>query len=212
MSLDELERLEMPETVELAKHLPPVKPTPQQAPSHWIDLGDEGKTLYAAADLVVPELGKQATFALATASGEQRVVLGIDQQGRLTARLYKETVTGQKVDPGSRHSLLMRIDSHREKPDELFVGLDSHGKIPAEPEKWALSNTRGSSAANLSRVVLQSDAKDSAGFTNIRIAPTRGALGQAKVIAGKAEEDADVVVGGGTPGGLDSDLRHATAQ
>ena len=80
VSLDELERLAMPESVELDPHLPPVKKTPQQPPrqTHWIDLGDEGKTLYAAADLVVPELGQRASFSLATASGTERVVIGID--------------------------------------------------------------------------------------------------------------------------------------
>ncbi|MEQ9406556.1 MAG: sialidase family protein [Fuerstiella sp.] len=176
VSLDKLERLVMPESVELAQHLPPVKQTPQQPPAAWIDLGDEGKTLYAAADLVVPELGKQASFSLATASGEERVVLGIDEQGRLTAGLYKATVTGLKLEPGSQHSLLMRLHSHREEPDELFVEVGSSGTIPVEPENWTLSNRKGSSAANLSRVVLHNDAGNTAGFTNVRVAPTREAL------------------------------------
>lgn len=176
VSLDELERLVMPDSVELGEHLPPVKRTPQQPPPHWIDLGDEGKTLYAAAELVVPEVGKRATFSLATASGSQRVVIGIDGTGRLTAQLYKETVTGLKLNPGSRHSLLLRLHSHRKKPDELFVQLGSTGKIPAEPKSWTLSNTKGSSAANLSRVIVFSDADDSAGFKNVRVAPNRETL------------------------------------
>jgi hypothetical protein len=210
VSLDELERLAMPESVELDPHLPPVKKTPQQPPrqTHWIDLGDEGKTLYAAADLVVPELGQRASFSLATASGTERVVIGIDEQCRLTARLYKETATGLALEPGSRHSVLVRLHSHREKPDELFVGLGSKGKIPAEPEQWTLTNTQGSSDANLSRVILHSDADDSVGFKNVRVTPTREALANAKVIAGEAE-DADVVVYGGTPGGLASALAAA---
>ena len=208
VSLDELERLAMPESVELAQHLPPVKQAPQQPPRHWIDLGDEGKTLYATADLVVPELGKRATFSLATASGAERVVIGIDKKGRLTARLYKEMVTGPKLKPGSRHSLLIRLHSYRKKPDELFVQLGSSGQIPAEPESWTLSNTKGSSAANLSRVVLHSDAVDSAGFTNGRIAPTREALAKAKVVA-EESEDVDIVVYGGTPGGLASAIAAA---
>jgi len=180
VSLDELERLTMPESVELAQHLPPVKQTPQQPPRHWIDLGDEGRKLYAAADLVVPELGQRASFSLATASGAERVVIGLDEKGRLTARLYKAIATGPKLEPGGRHSLLIRLHSHREKPDELFVGLGSSGKIPAELEKWTLSNTKGSSAANLSRVVLYSDDDDSTGFTNVRIAATRDNLAESK--------------------------------
>ena len=208
VSLDELERLVMPESVELAQHLPPVKQTPQQPRPHWIDLGDEGKTLYAAADLVVPEVGKRATLSMATASGAERVGIGIDDQGRLTARLYKEKATGPKLKPGSRHSLLIRLHSHREEPDELFVQIGPPGEIPAEPENWTLSNTKGSSNANLSRVILHSDAADSAGFENVRIAQTREALERARVVAGGAE-DADVVVYGGTPGGLASAIAAA---
>ena len=189
VSLDELERLAMPESVELDPHLPPVKKTPQQPPrqTHWIDLGDEGKTLYAAADLVVPELGQRASFSLATASGTERVVIGIDEQCRLTARLYKETATGLALEPGSRHSVLVRLHSHREKPDELFVGLGSKGKIPAEPEQWTLTNTQGSSDANLSRVILHSDADDSVGFKNVRVTPTREALTKARGITNEIE-------------------------
>ena len=178
VSLDELERLAMPESVELAEHLPKIKPTPQQPPQppHWIDLGDEGKMLWAAADLLVPKAGEKAAFALATASGAERVMLVVDEQGRLTATLYQETVAGPKLEPGSRHSLLIHIRSHRESPDELFVQIGLPGEIPAEPENWTLTNRKGSSKANLARVVRNSDAGDSGGFDNIRVAPTRKAL------------------------------------
>lgn len=183
VSLDELERLAMPESVELAQHVPPIKQTPQQPPHHWIDLGDEGKTLYAAAELVVPERGQRTSFSLATASGAERVVIGIDDQGRLTGRLYKELAIGPKLKPGSSHSLLMRLHGHRAKPDELFVGIGTSGQIPAKPENWTVSNTKGSSAANLSRIVLHSDLGDSAGFKNVRIAATREALAKARAVA-----------------------------
>ena len=186
VSLDELERLTMPTSVELATHLPPVKLRPQQPPPDWIDLGDEGARLYATAELVVPVLGKRATLALATTRGMKRVVIGIDHQGRLTAGLYKTTVTGPQLDPGSRHSLLIRLDSHRETPDELFVQLGARDEIPAEPTSWTLSNAQGSSAANLSRVMLHSDAGQSAGFRAIRIAATRQALATSPLIAEEA--------------------------
>ena len=181
VSLDELENLTMPESVEPAEPLPSVKVRPQQPPSDWIDLGDEGKTLYAAADLVVPEPGKRSSFSLATAGGAERVTIGIDEEGHLTARLYEEIVTGPKLEPGSRHSLLISLHSHREKPDELFVQLGAPDEIPSEPETWTLSNAKGSSAANLSRVVLHPDGAGSAGFDNIRVAPTREGLVHAKV-------------------------------
>ena len=99
-------------------------------------------------------------------------------------------MTGPKLKRGSRHSLLIRLHSHREKPDELFVQLGPPGEIPAEPEDWTLSNTKGSSAANLSRVILRGDAADFAGFENVRIAPTREGLATAKVVAEGADDTA----------------------
>jgi hypothetical protein len=171
VSLDELERLAMPESVKLAEQLPK---------THRIDLGDEGSTLWAATDLLVPKTGEKASFALATAIGAERVILGIDEQGQLTATLYQETVTGPKLEPGSRHTLLVRVHSHREKPDRLSVQLGLPGEIPAEPENWTVMNRKGASNANLSRVVL---ARDAAGFENVRIARTRKALAAAKVVA-----------------------------
>ena len=179
VSLDELERLVMPNSVEAAHRLPRIRQTSQQPRSPWIDLGDEGKTLYVAAELVVPEPGKRASFSLATARGEERVVIGIDDQGRLTARLYKDQATGPKLEAGSRHSLLIRIHSHRKDPDELFVQLGSPGKIPVEPDNWTLSNTKGSSAADLSRVVRRSDVDDTVGFANARVASNHAALSTA---------------------------------
>jgi len=184
VSLDELERLTMPESVELTTHLPPVKIAPQQPPSQsdWIDLGDEGKTLYAVADLDVPERGRVTSFSLATARGEKRVTVGITEDGRLTARLYGKTVIGPALVAGSRHSLLVRLNSRRESPDELFVQLGRPGEIPAEPKIWTLSNRKGSSSANLSRVVLQDgDGEgDAAGFGKVRVAPTRDRLREAR--------------------------------
>ena len=181
VSLDELESLTMPESVELAEPLPPVQVKPQQPPSDWIDLGDEGKTLYAAADLLVPERGNPTSFSLTTATDEERVSIGIDEKGHLTAQLYQEIVAGPKLEPGSQYSLLIRLHSHHKEPDELSVQLGSPDEIPEEPKNWTLSNTKGSSAANLSRVVLHRDRAGSAGFVSIRVAPTREALVNAKL-------------------------------
>lgn len=183
VSLDKLEQLTMPNSVELAIHRPAVKQTPQPPP-HWIDLGDEGKTLYMSADLTVPEFSQQATVSLATASGVPRVVIGIDRRGRLTAQLYQHTVTGEQLKPGSQHSVLVRILSHRDRPDELSVRLGPKGQISTPSHHWALTNTQGSSAADLSRVIFRNQARDAAGFGNVRIAATLEALKNAKPIAG----------------------------
>ena len=57
--------------------------------------------------------------------------------------------------------------------------------IPTEPENWTLTNTQGSSDANLSRVILHSDTDDSVGFKKIRVTPTREALATSEVTARK---------------------------
>ncbi|MCA8988844.1 MAG: exo-alpha-sialidase, partial [Planctomycetaceae bacterium] len=175
IKLSSLDEITMPSSVVLDHPLPPVGSHPEKV-KHWIDLGDEGATLYIAADLIVPQIGKQATFSMATASGEKRVILGIDQQGQLTAQLFKETVIGPKLEPGSRHALLVRIHSHREKPDELCVQLGPPDKIPAESRDWTLSNTKGHSNADLSLIVLNQDSEASGGFSHVRVGPTREAL------------------------------------
>lgn len=178
VSLDDLEQLPMPKSVELTPNLPPVKKTPQQAPlqSNWIDLGDEGKTLYMAADLIVPERGKPAFFSLATARNEERVVVGVDEKGRLAATVYGETKLGPALAPGDTYTMLIRLTSHRDKPDELCVQLGNEGKIPDEPQRWTLMNRNGSSAANLSRLVKH----DSQSLGEIRIASHRTGLESAR--------------------------------
>ena len=140
----------------------------------------KGKFL-SIADFIVPNTGTQTAFALATASGAERVIIGINEQGRLTATLYQETVTGPKLESGSRHSLLVRVHSHHEKPDELSVQLGPPGEISTEPENWTLNNRQGSSNANLSRVTLRSK---TAGFGNVRVAPNRESLAKTEIVEG----------------------------
>ncbi|WP_197454431.1 FAD-dependent oxidoreductase [Stieleria varia] len=207
IKLSQLDAITMPSSVKSEMALPPIGASRSKT-TDWIDLGEEGKTLYVAADLIVPEHGKRATLSLATTNGEKRVVLSIDEQGQLAASLFRESVTGPKLIPGTRHSLLIRVHSHRKTPDELNVQIGSPGELPAEPKSWTLSNVNGSSNANLARVVLHCDTGKTAGFENVRIAPTCDALVNANVIAG-ATSDADVVVYGGTPGGLASAIAAA---
>lgn len=200
IDLADLDAVAMPESVELEKPLPPVASAKAEA-GDWIDLGNEGETLFVAANLVVPESGKRARLSLATGGNEDRVVVGIDAEGHLTARLHQEIVTGPWLEAGSRHSLLVRLDSHRKTPDELFLQLGSEGSVPAEPESWTLTNTKGRSDANLSHVTLRSEADDATGFSDVRLGPSRETLAKARVIAGGTDK-AEIVVYGGTPGGL----------
>ena len=170
VSLDELEQVTMPASVELKKHLPPV--TTSNQPPHWIDLGDEGKTIYVAGQLVVPETGQRSSFSLTTAVGEKRVTIGVDLKGRLYSALYKETVAGPTLTPGSSHKFLVRINSHTDTPDELTIQLGDADELPAEPDSWTLTNNKGSSAANLSRMTIDG----AVGFSNISVGVTPDAL------------------------------------
>lgn len=207
IKLSALDAITMPVSVKSDKPLPPIT-VARKTPTEWIDLGDEGQTLYAAADLVAPERGKRVALALATGGNERRVILAVDEQGQLTASLHGETVTGLKLEPGSRHSVLIRILSHRDAADELNVQVGPPDLLPTEPKEWMLSNAKGSSNANLSRVLLHSEADDSVGFENVRIAQTHARLATADIVAGAAEA-ADVVVYGGTPGGLAAGIAAA---
>ncbi len=51
-----------------------------------------------------------------------------------------------------------------------LLSIDPNGD---ETENWTLPNTKGSRAANLSRVVLHRDAADFIGFDKVRVAATR---------------------------------------
>ena len=188
VSLDELERLAMPSSVELAEPLPPLGLMPRQPSPYWIDLGDEGKTLYVAADFVVPEVGGRAALSLATATGEKRVVVGVDSKGRITLQLYKESVTGRKLNPGTHYTVLIRLESHRSKTDELSVHLFPQGESLTEPNEWMSSNTKGSSNANLSLITRHDDAVQSAGFQNARVGESLDSLKKVKFTFDKSED------------------------
>ena len=199
IELKALKGLEMPKSVERKKPLPLIS-SAKSPRGDWIDLGDEGDTLFVAADLTVPAKGHKAALALATAKEEERIVVGVDEQGRLTAGLFETQVVGQSLVAGERHSLLIRVISHRNAADELSVFVGPAGAIPQSVQSWTLSNTQGRSNANLSRLLVRGDAKVGSGFSNVRVAATQADLAQAEAV-GKAEP-ADVIIYGGTPGGL----------
>ena len=145
VSLDDLEGLEMPASVALKKPLPVVRRS-QQPPSHWIDLGDEGRTLFAAVELSVPPRGTAAHVHLATSAGAKRVTVGFDAAGKLVGWLYQAMEQGEVYESGQSLRILIRLTSHHRKPDELHVRTGANG--------WALVNRQGSSAANLAQVVV----------------------------------------------------------
>lgn len=141
----------------------PTKPllassTPTPAATDWIDLGNEGETLYLAAEMTAPKRGQSITLSLATSSGKERVTVGVDAAGKLLARLYEHEAKGFVLPEGVALSLLVHVISHAKKPDELLVHVGPSGSIRGEPSsrsKWALINDQGGSDANLSRVIVQ---------------------------------------------------------
>ena len=178
IKLADLDRIAMPASVALDKPLPPVaKPAP--AVSDWIDLGNEGETLYLSTELTVPKRGQTAALTLTTGNGEERAGIRIDAGGKIVARLHPNETTGPELKEGEALSLLVRIVSHKAKPDEMFVQVGPAGSIPAEPKDgaWTLTNAKGDSQANLSRATTTS-----AAFKNVRIANSYAALANAKPI------------------------------
>jgi len=172
VKLDDLEKTAMPASVGLEKPLPPLAP-PASAGSDWIDLGNEGETLYLTAELTVPKRGQTAALSLATSSGLERAVIGIDAAGKLTAKIHPNETKGAELKEGEALSLLVRIIGHKAKQDEMFVQTGPAGSIPAEPKDgaWTLINSAGNTQANLAVATTTSSA-----FKNVRIAASHAAL------------------------------------
>ena len=152
-----------------------------QTSGEWMDLGSEGDRLYLSAALTVPARGQSATLSLATSTNQNRVTIGVNSTGHLTAELFDEKIHGPELKAGEKLSVLVRILSHSGKPDELFVQTGPAGSIPPEPaavDGWTLVNQQGDSQANLSRVILTDDLAAPA-FTQVRIASSHASLAQA---------------------------------
>jgi len=156
----------------------------------WIDLGDEGRTLYASARLTVPARGAAALMSLATGKLQERVAFGIDRGGRLHLWLYGNAVTGRMLTVGDATALVLRITSHAKAPDDarLAVFPAADGIPAAEPDEWQLVNLKGASDANLARLVA-TPASALGCFSEVRVGTTweqirRGAVLDASIIKG----------------------------
>ena len=157
VALDDLEKLEMPKSVELEKPAPKIGDAPRSV-GQWIDLGDEGAILHVAFEMIVPQRGEEALLSLATASGLIRVTLGVDSEGRLVAGLFKARKTGKELPVGRVVSVRAKIVSHRGEPDELFVRVGNQNDSPLETREsgeWTLINRDGRSDANLARSIIR---------------------------------------------------------
>lgn len=183
IKLSALNQIRMPAVVEADSPLPPIRKNRRHG-SVWIDLGNEDSELYVAVDLKVPGRGESAEFALATAVSEERVRIRVDERGEISAALVQSTVTGPQLAAGSLHTLLLKIVSHTNDPDQLFLQIEPRRGIPEQPKQWLLRNELGSSAADLSRAVIRGAGSSGTGFSAVRIADTYAALLQASVVPG----------------------------
>ena len=172
IKIKDLDSVKMPASLSADPPLPPLT-LPSKKTNPWIDLGDEGATLFVLANLQVPARGDDVSMSLATRSGEKRVTIRVGPRGGLSADLFGITVQGPKLDEHSQHSILVRIDSHAHQPDELKVHLIPFNDAISEPEEWLIENRKGESAADLAQVILQhSETVNQASFRKIQIAST----------------------------------------
>ena len=138
VSLDELERLVMPKSVELVEPLPPVKRSPQQPPSHRIGLGDEGKTLHAADVIVYGGTPGGLASAIAAARLGSRVILvepNLHVGGMTTSGLGKSDIENRAMIGGIfREFVAAQLQHYRAAygPDHKNIKLSRDGYY-AEP-------------------------------------------------------------------------------
>lgn len=151
----------------------------------WIDLGDEGATLYLSAEYIppIPPIPPaSAELILATSSGQERCRISIDARGETQLWLYQKAVEGPVIDPGKERSLLLHIKSRKNAPDDVFVKFSASplSAAPKPDASWTLINREGRSDANLSRVLVRGANK--AAFRNIRIARSFAELAASPVV------------------------------
>ena len=169
VALDDLEQLRMPESVESERNIRVIKRA-QQPPPHWIDLGDEGKTLFVSAEVIVPRRGDKLELSVATSSGQKRVTVAFDSQGRLRGRLYQKEKLGPVFGAGLKTTVLLKVISHRKEPDELHIRVGGG-------DEWSMINRAGKSDANLARVMVEGD------VGKVRVAPRLGQLSKANPVS-----------------------------
>jgi hypothetical protein len=122
----------------------------------WVDLGDEGRTLYVQAQAVAPPLGTVAGIQLATG-----------------------------VKHGQIRVECLKIATHaKRQPDELFLLAvpELPAAEPAQDDAWTLVNRRGWSDANLAAVRLVGEAISP---ESVRVSATWAGLATAEPVSAK---------------------------
>ena len=146
-------------------------------PADWIDLGDENARLYLAADYTPRSPHGSTALRLSTNKGAERLRLDVQASGKTHLWLYPHSVSGPSIDPSKPHRVLVRIVSHRDTADEVFVKFAPGTALPAEPEDdtgWTLINRTGSSNANLASLTIE--AGDGTNMSKVRLAASYAQL------------------------------------
>lgn len=178
--LEDLDALVMPGDVELPREIPPVGAV-RKKDGWWIDLGDNGATLFVSAEMTVPPRGRQSMLSVATSKDEDRILVGIDAKGRLTGEVFRNGTTGEELQAGSTHSLLLAIETGAASPDRVRIFLGKPGQIPGTDEGEDLL-AQGHSDANLAKVILRSDGGKPL-FRGVRVADSREALSETEPLS-----------------------------
>ncbi len=113
----------------------------------WIDLGEERSVLYLSADYVPTTPSTAVELVLTTGRGAERLRLDVESSGSVHLWLYPRSVSGPAIDPTKKYRVLVRIVSHKDKADELFVRFSTADTLPTESETdadWTLINRTGS--------------------------------------------------------------------
>lgn len=164
----------------------------QAAPPTWIDLGQEGRTLWLTAAITLPPAGESREVVLATATGLPRVRAGVDAEGRYRLWVYDHAAVGGSCEPGETVRVVVRIRSHARAADDVaFAVFPADEDLPAEPPEseaaWTIVNRRGRSDANLARALVSpADAVEA--VTRVRVAGSWEELASSPVLEAEGSD------------------------
>lgn len=162
----------------------------------WIDLGSEGSELFLSADFHPPEKAGHAELIFATEKDEERCRIGLSEKGRTSLWLFDHQTEGPAIDLAQAQSILLRIVSRKDAPDEVFLNVaipTEAATVPQSEADWTLINRGGHSNADLRKIKVRGP--EPSPFRNIRVSRTLAGLASSPVVEAESvkPDEADVV-------------------
>ncbi|MFG0289318.1 MAG: FecR domain-containing protein [Rhodopirellula sp. JB044] len=119
-----------------------------------------------------------AGIALFSATGEQQFGVSIDMRENLTIFNGSKHFGGRHLEPDQTYLIVLKLELHREQPDQIFAKAYSEVDPPAacEPVLWDTSAPGADQRGTIDHVRLWSDATAIAAFDEIRIGSTWNAV------------------------------------